>query len=509
MSDQADSTLEILVKLGVIGKADVAAARDLLNETSVAAKEVGRSAEYLDPALANAGKSTGTAAEEAKKLGGQYRLLALGAREAGAQIPGLSILLRGLFNPTSIGLAAGILAIEAYFGHLAKVQEEQLKWTLELQKTNDALHEITSAGKSAADQFIEINKALADGQVKAHGHAHAIEQMTAEWKRYDEIVKDSTAEESQANTDSQTAWSEKIEILEKAGIITKQTAEDMKALAVYEAEVSKVKAERDTKEAEYQNTRTKRNQAQDKLAQFPGDYDLQTLAAKDQKALDRNNASIEDLPGIIAGLKQKLEEAYSPGASPEMAHSIPELYRSIESNQALLDKATKDNPELFKKVAQDQDSLEAVKKLTEQIASLNTDLRVMNQGIIDFDKTSRVRLDAAADQRNLKEFGGSAAGLMQKGEDIAQRFQKNPNSVSQAEITEMTRTAEFATGRAQTARSAMGVMLEAVKSQHVLMDDIDRLANAMEQVLYTLPNNLKNRIGAIEAFIARGDRQKQ
>lgn len=242
----ADSDQSLQIILEILAKtqgADVVQAA--LDKTKAAAKDTGQAADYLNPAFANATKSMDKAAEGTKALELNHRLLHAAIHATGAEIPGLSALLHGLFNPASIGLVAGMAAIGLYFEHLKKVQEKQLEWTLSLQKTNDLLHDITASGKTADEQLIAINEALAQATVAAHGHAHEIEQMQEDWKRYEQAVTDAAAAEKEHLSDTSAATEAKIKILEKAGVITKQTAEDMRSLARYEAEVSKIRAERE------------------------------------------------------------------------------------------------------------------------------------------------------------------------------------------------------------------------------------------------------------------------
>lgn len=507
----SDSIIEVLLKLGVIGQSDVKAANELITQTSTAARDAGKAADFLNPAMVGAGKATTEASEASKGLLENHRLLHAALHQTGAEIPGLSALLHGMFNPATIGLVAGMTAMQAYFEHVKKVQEQQLEWIKQLQKTNDSLHEITSSGKTAGEQLIDINKALADGQVKAQGHARAIEQMTQEWKRYDEVAKDTAAAEKEASADSETAMKSRIDLLEKAKIISKQVADDLRAGAAYEAEVSKVRNERAAKELEYSNTSKKLTEAYGQQDKLPSPADAQKKLKDDQSALDRNEAIIKDMPGVIKTLQANFNEAWDK----RDVKTERQLQAQIDANQKVLDKAKTDNPDLEKKVSQDKDTVAAIDSLKKTIDDLNSQLRTMTQGIADFEKSSQAHLDQAAQGRNRTEFGSGAAEMLKQAEEIAKRYQlvqqgKAPReSVSQSEIAEMTRVSEFTTGRVQTAKTAMGTMLAATKDLNVFMNDVDRLTNAMEQIVYTMPNNLKNRMAAIEAYIARGDRPRQ
>lgn len=505
MADNNNDVLEILIKLGVIGQADVKAANQLLKESGEAVKETGKAADYLDPALSNANKSMQAAGEAAHETGLHHKVLHAAIHETGAKIPALGALLRGALNPASIGLVAGIAAIEMYFKHLEEVQAKQLEWIQELQKTNDALHEITSAGKSAGEQLIDINRALAEGQVRAHGYAHDIDSMTQMWKVYTEGVKDAAAAQSTADSDAAVAMKARIDLLEKAGVISKQTADDLRAEAVYESELAKVRSEREAKEKQYQDLTNQQGGAMRKRGELGSEADAQKKLSADQAALDRNEASITKLPGIIASLSHERDEVFHRGGN---SAEWQRVNTQMERMQAQLDKAKADNPEMERRVAQDRDAIAAISALDKTINDLTGQMNVLNRSIVDFEKSSQAHLDQVAQQRNMNEFGGSAANMLKLAESIAQRYQKNPVSVSQAEIGEMIRVSEAATGHAQNAKSAMGTMLAASHNLGVFGKDVERIVGVMEQMSYALPKNLTNRLAAIEAALLNQPRAR-
>lgn len=503
MADQ-DTSLDIIIRL-LSQTQGADAVQAALNKTKVAATETGKAADFLNPAFANSSKAMSGAAEEAGHLELKHKLLHAAIHQTGAEIPGLSALLRDMFNPVSIGLVGGMTAIHLYFEHLAKVQEKQLEWIKELQKTNDALHEITSAGKSADEQLIDINKALADGQVKAHGMRQEIEVMTGMWKVYEEAVKDAAAAQQQADSDAATSTAGRIEALEKAGLITKESAEQMKNLAAYEAEVSKVRSERAAKNAQYDSLVREKDDALRKRNALGTEEAAQKKLSTDQHDLDRNEEILKSLPKIIEDQKALAREALNK-------HDIKtylEQTGMAQKNEDILENAQKQNPALAGAVARDKDNIAAMASLDKTINDLLGQMNVLNQSIADLDKSSREHLDRANHDLDVKQFGAGASDLLKQAEEIARRYQlitqgkAAPNSVSQSEVNEMIRVSEAATGRTQTAKTAMGTMLAAMRNVHVAMSDIERIATVMEQISYALPNNLSNRLAAIEARLGR------
>ncbi len=488
------------IKVNTEGLSD--ATRNLLN-LNAAEMDAAKGADYINPAFANAEKGIGAASAGAAKMGTNFRLLSLAARDAGAQIPGLSILLRGLFNPATIGLVAGMEAIELYFSHINKVLQKQLDWTLELQKTNDQLHEITASGKTAAQMFVAINQTLAEGQFKLQGYARDVDDLQEYWKKLETAVTDESATEKEAHEDSGAAIEQKIKLLEKMGVLTKENAEALMREQKFEEEKKKAQDDIAAKNAQYTEKQKERAALGTQLQNLGSRPDAVAKKEADESALQKNQKVITDMPAVIADLKGKLEIANSR-LDITKEH---ELMGMIDSNQRILDKARTENPGLSTAVAQDTDRLAAMDKLTDAIRSLGKDLDNLNLSIIDTKKKSDAHLAAMSQGLATDVFGEGATDLLKKGIGTASRVNAfnagKGGQVNSSDVNEMVRIAEAATGHIQTTQTAANALTEASKHVDIFMGDVGNLVDVMERIADALPPNLTHRVEAIESRLAR------
>lgn len=177
-------------------------------------------------------------------------LLRLGLHGVGAQFPELGLLARLFFNPMTAGLAVGVAGIEAYFHWQEKVEAKYHDLLNAAQKVNNDIREIFKSEKTADENFIEFNRAMAESA--EHGRslgdelkrdmefADAMAQSAdAAAKRFSDLHKDNADFQQKA-----------IELMQATGQISAAQAEQMKlesehAQKMQEFADAKAKAEGD------------------------------------------------------------------------------------------------------------------------------------------------------------------------------------------------------------------------------------------------------------------------
>jgi len=170
-----DSTLDLLIKLNVIGKADAIAARDLLNETGAAAQQAGNKAISV-----NADDAKGTDQLVLKKRELAHVINALGGQAIPEMGKALSMLAYGAGPAAAIFALVG--AFEMIKHHLDAVKKAaadvlELKWETmrdSVKDTVESTHNLEDALEKAskpADKIktaFEAQKALIEAEIADH-----------------------------------------------------------------------------------------------------------------------------------------------------------------------------------------------------------------------------------------------------------------------------------------------------------------------------------------------------
>ena len=245
MADSAQ-TLELLIKLGVIGQDDAKAAQQLLNETRDAADPAAES-------FGNLAKQTGHAAEGMRMAHGEMREVHRVMGEINRLAPGTGELLRGMMNPEMMGLGVAIVAFEAIHGLIKKISEQAAEFkkqmadaaaaALDLQAAMDAeaIKESADAIKTYGENVneaaaaLEHQKAAEDAVLAVMGEKAKQEQdmMSAE-------EKDALARIDNSKLSSQEKEREKKKIEERFAASKTEAADeaDARKLRQEEADIA-------------------------------------------------------------------------------------------------------------------------------------------------------------------------------------------------------------------------------------------------------------------------------
>lgn len=154
MSDQSDNTIDILLKLGVIGQSDVAAANDLLRQGNAIAAESKNATVKLGEATADGAKAGEKSEISHRAL---HQVLHLIGRESG---PEAAAALSGLAAAGTGNILLLIMAVKELFEWLKKIHEEEKAAADAIQAKWEATREaLSDAAQSADDLEAALTKA--------------------------------------------------------------------------------------------------------------------------------------------------------------------------------------------------------------------------------------------------------------------------------------------------------------------------------------------------------------
>ncbi len=298
MGNDSDSTLRVLVQLGVLGADDVAAAKQLIEETGKAGDESAKAMTQSMPenlaawskyknVLRESGEGTGELHEKVHGL----KILMQGAGPVAQEI---GHLLHFAFNPAFLFGAGAAAAEESYFKWLEK-REEKYKELISLaQKLNDATREIVNSGKTEDEQFLEFNKTLAEARANATGLAHDLANDKEFADRAGEAISASFDRAAALHQSTAQVQARIVDMLEAMGRLQPGEGDQLKLAIDHAAKMKALDDERGKAAADLSLKQTQYNIANSDIARHGDEASILRQKQQADFAAERNTAIINN-----------------------------------------------------------------------------------------------------------------------------------------------------------------------------------------------------------------------
>lgn len=329
-----DNTLEILIKLGVIGQEDAEAVVGLLDDTKKGVDDLAKDMGVVNVSTADVEKILAKTGDTVKDTAGKIEGHNTSAREMhrvfGALnhiVPGLGTVLKAAFHPDMIGIVGSILAFEA------------LKSVLDDIKAIDAIKLANFTGDKEAIDAVKVSyensrvaaRAFLDEQKRLNGAGLTADEVA---KRQIENYKNLASAQEQYNTASKNLGYTQIDENENNDVITHQQALEQKFALDVEYAKKKLQLEAQTAAAELAAKQQQLATEKAQLSAAKGDQGTDeanaatTAAAKvkhdSRKGIAQKN--IEDAQKTLDELAKPKGNLVSGEVNEETASQLEQFY---------------------------------------------------------------------------------------------------------------------------------------------------------------------------------------
>lgn len=438
--------------------------------------------------------------EEAGHLHANHRLLHFAMKEMGAELPGLGILLRGLFNPVTIGVIGGSAALEAYFKHLEKIQEKYHELISSAQKVNDAWREMNKTSKSADEKFIETSRAMAAVQESGRGLSADLHQVEKSFGSMEKAADSAAERLSQLHKDIAEMQTDAVDLMEAIGQVSSGEAEQMKLRIQHAEKLKQLADERKKIDDEVKLAQSEGGQAQRVYQRALGEAGgSEQSAFINKQAADDKVARLESVISHYADIQKKIsdaekqaDEAKRKGTSlaPEAYQMIQDLERQRDALKNEYEKAKSELPAaerakiqfdtLWADLAKAKETLQQINdKITEALAKQRDLATAQAEGV----RSENANYGLKSVTAMVKDEGGLSPVI----QDVAHTFDlaSHGQKITEAQRQQYAAVQEFLQG--------IGISTE-------------RMVKMLEDIV-KFPEHLDSRLSAVEAAVAAQARQ--
>lgn len=223
MDERDQSIVRILIQMG-LDKSGAEQAVEEINRVKEAQSGLGanvpeawKSWERYKHVLSETGEESLSAHEK-------FHVLHLALHGLGAEIPHLSMLLRGLFNPLTAGIVVGTVAVEGFFKWIEKGQEALRETIKDLEEYNHRVKEILALGPSVASVWRDAAKSTAEAAAEVGSVIEQLKLFSELNERFDQVSKDSLSRRLAAENDILDVQKAQVELARTLGVINDEVA---------------------------------------------------------------------------------------------------------------------------------------------------------------------------------------------------------------------------------------------------------------------------------------------
>jgi len=291
----SDKALDILIRLGILGKEDLVAFKQLMSETGQSAQELGSSLMMPESwqgqaaAVEKYGRGLKAAGEGAEGAGHHLHELRSLMAGAGPEAAELGHLLHFAFNPLMLGGAALAGGMELYFHWVEKTAERYKEMNETLQKHNEYLHELLKAGGNIYENQVKIAEAIADASAKQNSLTQQFKEFEERARAFDLAQNDALEERIGKRKAESDILQGQITMLEQMGAITKPQAEQAKIEAEHQEKLAAIRDKIIKDASDYNSAKTDYDKEL-KDAGGPGAMGPRAVGAAQAAALNAQNA---------------------------------------------------------------------------------------------------------------------------------------------------------------------------------------------------------------------------
>jgi hypothetical protein len=310
----SDKSLSILIQLGVIGKEDAAAVKDLLAQTKDAAGDLNQAMPAAWAGMDKYKEALKGAGEGVKSLGGHVAELRALMTSIGPGAGELGHLLDVASNPALLSGALLAEGLKAYFHWLDKSLERQKEMNAELAKHNDFLHQAVKLQGDMHEQANLTRNALAQARAEQDSLTQQLKAFEERAKIFNLAQDDALANRIEQREAESTILGEQIQMLESLGKISKPQADQEKLNLEHQAKLAEIWDKVGKAQSDYDSAKSDRDEEL-KAAGGAGAFSPDAIAAATAAAA-KAKADLAQAQffagaggvGEIARLQQMLDE---------------------------------------------------------------------------------------------------------------------------------------------------------------------------------------------------------
>lgn len=284
----SDKTLKLLIELGVIGKEDAQAAKQLLEETTKTSANLADEMGVVNVSTQDVNKALTETGESAEKFNLHGREMHEVFHHLNAILPDLGTGLKALVNPEVGGLLLGIELFQQLTEHLKKMAEVQKA----IRENQIDFYRIVTG----ADQLKEANDALAELADTADRAGHSVQNLITASEKLKQSTEDYTASINR-QTQSQDALLKKqqevalakVRAAEALGAITPEQAAEQEAKIRGQSTQAESTAQRNAEIIEIDRLKQELSQ-QTEIQKNAKDHQVDNENATDHAQLNENFA---------------------------------------------------------------------------------------------------------------------------------------------------------------------------------------------------------------------------
>lgn len=392
-------------------------------------------------------------------------LLHLTLRNMGVELPGVGMLLRGLFNPATLGLVAGIAGIELFAKHIEHLNQKQREMIDLAGETTKVLKEIVSARPPENETWENWLTTLTGIEEKLHGIAAALEADARFAKNIGEVTK---------GIDQN-----KIEAAGKVGL------------------AAKAEAERASITDQIAITRSNQGQAERRLAGLGDEGAAQAAKEADANRVADLKKTINELPKAIAddqSFVNRINSNINAASDIDIKNRNAALDR-IDRFTELVGKSRADLPEAEKQAASSKANTEAYDTLRKNITNFSDEIiRLQNQRGVLEDRLHREAPEIAAD--TARRAAGTGKSELSTATSLSDQLLKG-GKLSPAEEQFLMQVANLATGHTNTLTQAAQAIHKIEGNSDAMQSLLGKLVGIAEKNSGEL-SNLFSRVQIIE-----------
>jgi len=423
MANGDDKVLSLLIQWGVLNQEVVEQARSEVRGLTEDTDELGQSMPENWQLFEKYKKVLGDTGKEALTAERATHLLHLTLKSMGADIPGLGILLRGLFNPITLGTAGGIAAEEVYFRWLEKREQKYRDLITLAQRVNDSIRAIFQAEKSGDEQFVEFTKAMAEAREHGRGLAADLENMAHFADAAREAAAAADDRMAQLHQTTADVQGRIVDLLEQMGKLSPGQSEQLKAQIEHAKKLKEIEDNRKKAVDDVSHRQLEVDQAKKVVSSYGSEDQLFKNRQKAEQQVARLEQTILDYQKIATDWKTAQDAVFADNKkgitiSAEREKLLDDLARQKLSMDTTYQKAKEQLPSAEQEKIRTSKAYEEFQAAKETVKGFQLELDKAKNKLSEINTAAAPKI-AEENQR----FGLEAiTGLLKNGQNIQQIF---------------------------------------------------------------------------------------
>jgi hypothetical protein len=320
MAADNEKIFSLLLQLGIVGKEDLGAFKQMLGEVKDEAGDMTQSMPANLAGWEQYKNKLNEAGAGAEGLHGHLHNLRTLMAGAGPEARELGHLLHFAFNPLMLAGAAAGLGLEQTFKWIERIQERQHEMIEQAQKFNDLVREMINFGDTADEKFVKMSRTMAEMAMHGREVADAL-KTHLDYLELGKVAWDANREAAKAIADDTlTARDGMIDMLAAAGKITPLQAEKAKFADAENKKIVEAQAASDKAKADLDFKGAEKRQVDKTLRGLGSEEDV-AIAKDDADDAAKSNKNVIDSHKGQVDLAGKVMRYFSGIIAQHFPHS--------------------------------------------------------------------------------------------------------------------------------------------------------------------------------------------